>query len=271
MWDDAWFCNLDPQTMLFWVFLLTGPATEASGLYQFNDNTAPAHLHLSQRVLTACREAVESAGKASFAEGWVFVTNYIEHQPKPNPSIWTHIVRQVNNAPNCLRKLWLAHNGDRVPTACRQSVRTETDTETETETDTETEKKTSARSPAKNAGSTPLVPSELTGLKLYDYTGIPDDEKHKSARRAAEKLCSLYASRLAGWQEECPGVDIAAETRKAHGWELDNPTKRKIDKVKFLGNWFRRAQDSYRKAGAGTDEMEVLRKQYEEVTGGGNK
>ena len=42
-----------------------------------------------------------------------------------------------------------------------------------------------------------------------------------------------------------PGVDLLAEIRKARGWLIGNPTKRKTAKgmLRFLHNWLSRAQD----------------------------
>lgn len=45
------------------------------------------------------------------------------------------------------------------------------------------------------------------------------------------------------WMSAFPGVDIGAEIKKAHSWEMANPSKRKIKRIAFLNNWLSRQQD----------------------------
>jgi hypothetical protein len=55
-------------------------------------------------------------------------------------------------------------------------------------------------------------------------------------------LVRSHVDRLA---EEFPGVDVPAEAKKARGWCIDNPTKRKTANgmPKFLRNWMERHQN----------------------------
>jgi hypothetical protein len=80
----------------------------------------------------------------------------------------------------------------------------------------------------------PAIPQELRGLDLYE----------KDA-----KLCRELPKLLPAWKDCCPGLDIAAEIRRAHSWELEDPTHRKTKRGAFLGNWLRRSQDDLTKGG----------------------
>ena len=55
------------------------------------------------------------------------------------------------------------------------------------------------------------------------------------------------------WTDAFPGVDVTAEIRKAHAWEISNPKRRKKDKVRFLNNWLARQQDSPRRGQFGAE------------------
>jgi hypothetical protein len=78
------------------------------------------------------------------------------------------------------------------------------------------------------------IPSELMGLELY----------------AADKtLCARWCDLLPAWRQAYPGVDVIAEIRKAHAWEVANKSRRKVDRPRFLGNWLSRAQDKPNKNG----------------------
>jgi hypothetical protein len=58
----------------------------------------------------------------------------------------------------------------------------------------------------------------------------------KVAREPLEKLEAAAKS-------ACPGVDLLAQARLARLWEIENPTRVKPSKVRFLGRWFRSAQE----------------------------
>lgn len=46
------------------------------------------------------------------------------------------------------------------------------------------------------------------------------------------------------WRDACPALDLLAEARKAHAWELSQPaSRRKRDHRRFLDGWLRRAQE----------------------------
>lgn len=47
---------------------------------------------------------------------------------------------------------------------------------------------------------------------------------------------------LEAWGLAYPSVDLEAEFRKAHAWEISNPKKKKKNHSRFLSNWFASAQ-----------------------------
>jgi hypothetical protein len=58
-----------------------------------------------------------------------------------------------------------------------------------------------------------------------------------------EKLCKRWFALYPEWQKAYPGVDVLAEVRKAHAWEISNPRRIKKDRPRFLAAWLARAQD----------------------------
>jgi len=81
----------------------------------------------------------------------------------------------------------------------------------------------------KKSGGKVEVPEELRGLELYENN---------------EKLLRKWDSLIKSWRLSCPGVDIQAEVAAAHSWELSCPSKRKVDKCRFLNRWLKKAQDA---------------------------
>lgn len=72
------------------------------------------------------------------------------------------------------------------------------------------------------------TPADLQGLQLY----------------ATDKgLCGRWPELLTAWKIAFPGVDILAEVRAAHAWEVANPKQRKVNRSRFLQTWLSKAQD----------------------------
>ena len=75
-----------------------------------------------------------------------------------------------------------------------------------------------------------IVPEELKCLTLYETN---------------ERLLKLWPELVGAWKNAFPGIDIVAEVKAAHAWEVANPKRRKVDKARFLQNWMARTQDKY--------------------------
>ncbi len=88
------------------------------------------------------------------------------------------------------------------------------------------------------------IPVELKGLDLYEVDS---------------KLCKKLPTLMPAWIEAFPGVDVAAEIKKAHVWELANPTKQKKNRPRFLQNWLNRAQDNPKGARDGKNSKDIGR------------
>jgi hypothetical protein len=72
------------------------------------------------------------------------------------------------------------------------------------------------------------VPPELLDLPLYaaDY-----------------RLCKRWSEVFPLWRASYRGVDVMAQVRNAHAWEVSNPERRKVNRARFLNAWLARAQD----------------------------
>jgi len=55
------------------------------------------------------------------------------------------------------------------------------------------------------------------------------------------KLCARWPELIRTWEGTYLGMDVIAEVKKAHAWEVANPKKRKKDRAAFLGSWLSRA------------------------------
>jgi len=76
------------------------------------------------------------------------------------------------------------------------------------------------------------VPTELCGLDLYEKDS---------------KLCATFRDNLKAWEKAYPDIDITAEIRKAHAWEMNNPSMRKTSRARFIGNWIKNERNPVKK------------------------
>lgn len=250
IWDDLWFSDLPKESKLYWLYLLTNRNTDASGLYRLNPRLAAPLLGISQPATVRARRECTDAGKAIFHDEWVLIVNYVRHQPAPNLSIWRHILDQLRRAPDQLQMLWLHHNRDRIPAELMDIVPTPCPQGEDRLSGTETvqrqrqRQKTTSGEPSEKLGS----PPDFDGLKLYT----------DGQQKGIKALWRTWPDLKAATAEAYPGIDLLAELRAAHAWEVANPKKRKTDKVRFLHNWFARAQD---KPAAGRSHKETVQEQ----------
>jgi len=96
-----------------------------------------------------------------------------------------------------------------------------------------------------------VCPPDLADLTLYNNLDQYKDKKGKLTSRGTRlrKLWADWDDVLETWTQAYPALDIMAEVRSAHAWELENPANRKVDRRRYLGAWLRRAQDRGRSAG----------------------
>lgn len=92
-------------------------------------------------------------------------------------------------------------------------------------------KRLKGESRAASSSGPVMIPAELVDLQLY---------------REDRRLCRKWPELLPVWKHAYPGVNIVAEVRRAHAWELANPAKVKKDRMRFLANWLAREQDKGR-------------------------
>ena len=79
-------------------------------------------------------------------------------------------------------------------------------------------------------------PNDFKNLELYSDKTLP----------GIQALWNKWESVKSAGETAYPGIDIVRELKKAHAWEIANTSKRKTDRLKFLNNWFKRAQDDPR-------------------------
>lgn len=59
-----------------------------------------------------------------------------------------------------------------------------------------------------------------------------------------KRLCAGLPAATMAWEKAYPGVSVNREIRKAYAWEMADPRRRKVLRLKFLQAWMARSQDN---------------------------
>lgn len=97
-WDDSYISRLTPLEKLVFLYLITNPLTNISGVYELPLKRAAFDVGISSGEIEVAFAKFESDGKLVRFSGWVGVTNFVKHQTL-NPKIKIGIVEELKKAP----------------------------------------------------------------------------------------------------------------------------------------------------------------------------
>lgn len=97
-WDDSYIAGLTPLEKLLFLYLITNPLTNISGVYELPVRRAAFDVGLSIEEVEKAFGRFEADGKMARFNGWVGVTNFIKHQTL-NPKIKIGIMQELKRAP----------------------------------------------------------------------------------------------------------------------------------------------------------------------------
>ena len=97
-WDDSYIAGLTPAEKLLFLYLITNPLTNISGVYELPLRRAAFDVGLSTEEVEAIFSKFETDGKIARFNGWVGVANFIKHQTL-NPKIKIGILQELKRAP----------------------------------------------------------------------------------------------------------------------------------------------------------------------------
>lgn len=103
MWADSWVSDLDPTEKLLWVYLLTNPYTEITGVYELPIRTIAFETGLDKDIARKVIERFERDGKVQYIDGWVVLTNFMRYQNTENIKIQKGIERALSELPKHVR------------------------------------------------------------------------------------------------------------------------------------------------------------------------
>lgn len=113
-WDDPWFYSLpDDKQRLAWLWLITPPHGNKSGIFEVNSRRACDYLRIRKSRLRTILEGFERDGKVELELSYCWVINFVEFQ-NYSGSARGGVVSDLDNYVTCAPKL-VQHWHDRYP------------------------------------------------------------------------------------------------------------------------------------------------------------
>ena len=97
-WDDSYIAGLTPLEKLVFLYLISNPLTNISGVYELPLKRAAFDVGLPHEEIDGIFRKFESEGKIARGGGWIGVTNFVKHQTL-NPKIKIGILHELKRAP----------------------------------------------------------------------------------------------------------------------------------------------------------------------------
>lgn len=97
-WLDNYTSNLDPIEKLLFLYIITNPNTNISGIYQIPVRLIAASTGIDKEMVLKVISRFEADNKVKYEDGWIAIKNFIKHQ-KINPNIEKGIINNLKKAP----------------------------------------------------------------------------------------------------------------------------------------------------------------------------
>lgn len=97
-WDDSYILKLDPTEKLLFLYFLSNPLTNISGIYEISPRRIAFDTGIDSEMIENIIKRFERDGKVIYRENWLCLVNFIKNQ-KPNPSVILGIQRELEVVP----------------------------------------------------------------------------------------------------------------------------------------------------------------------------
>jgi len=102
-WDDTYIINLDPIEKLLFLYLLTNPLTNISGIYEISLRRIAFDTGIDSEMVTKILSRFKVEKRVFYVEGWIVIKNFIKNQVL-NPSVKQGIMREFKVIPTSVKQ-----------------------------------------------------------------------------------------------------------------------------------------------------------------------
>jgi hypothetical protein len=104
-WRDGYIANLDPSEKLLFLYFLTNPDTNISGVYQIPLKIIAADTGYDKEMIVKIIERFTKDGKIKYVDGWVIIINFIKHQNQKSPLVKIGIEKEMESIPSHIKEI----------------------------------------------------------------------------------------------------------------------------------------------------------------------
>jgi len=101
-WEDGYIVNLLPDEKLLFLYFLTSPLTNISGIYECPIKIMAVHTGFDSENLEAMLTRFN--GKIHYIDGWVYIRNFVKHQSSESSSVRRGIQIEMEKIPERIKK-----------------------------------------------------------------------------------------------------------------------------------------------------------------------
>lgn len=105
-WRDSYISNLDPSEKLLFLYLITNPDTNISGIYQIPLKIIATDTGFDKEMVLKILARFEKDEKIKYENGWIALKNFQKNQNEKSLMVVKGIENEMQNAPESLR-IWI--------------------------------------------------------------------------------------------------------------------------------------------------------------------
>ena len=118
-WIDSYTAELDPIEKVLFVYLLTSPHGNISGIYQIPLRNIATDTGIEKEMVIKILARFQKDGKVLYRDGWVCLKNRIKFNKMDNTSIKKGVEKRIKNCPDFINEfLNLPITDDTLYTPC---------------------------------------------------------------------------------------------------------------------------------------------------------
>lgn len=102
-WDDSYIVNLDPIEKLLFLYFLTNPLTNLTGVYEISLRRIAFDTGIDKDMIQKIISRFEENKKMYYKEGFIIIVNFIKNQ-RINPKMQTNIDNTFEELPAGIRQ-----------------------------------------------------------------------------------------------------------------------------------------------------------------------
>lgn len=103
-WKDTYIINLDPIEKLLFIYFLTNPAANISGVYEIAIREVALDTGIDQEMIQKILKRFSRDKKIYFHEGYIIIVNFHKHQNQGSDKIISGIKNNLSILPDIIKK-----------------------------------------------------------------------------------------------------------------------------------------------------------------------